>query len=57
MTLKIQKNEKCILHLCTFQTPSKSAEMSAKAKLPRALQMRKGVIYTQKASHKKFISV
>ena len=31
------------LHLCTFQTPTLSAEMSAKATLPCALQMRKGV--------------
>ena len=31
------------LHLCTFQTPTLSAEMSAKATLPCALQMRKGL--------------
>ena len=41
--------DKCILlHLCTFQTPTKLAEMSAKATLPRALQMRKGVNKSKK---------
>jgi hypothetical protein len=31
------------LRLCTFKTPTKSAEMSAKTTLPCALQMRKGL--------------
>jgi len=39
---KIEEENKQ-LHLCTFQTPTLSAEMSAKETLPRALQMRKGV--------------